>query len=52
MCDKINDTTKCNVRSVTPFLNTKNICPIEIDKHLTEVYGNGMNEASKMVTHV
>lgn len=37
----------CEVRTAYQFLNTKNICSVEIYRQLVEVYGEGvMNEGT------
>jgi hypothetical protein len=37
----------CEVRSVTRFLNAKNVCPAEIHRQIVEVHGEGvMNEGN------
>jgi hypothetical protein len=40
--------TDCDVRSVIRFLNTRNIRPAEIHRHLVEVYGEGVMNKGNM----
>jgi hypothetical protein len=43
MAALIQSPAKCEVRSVTRFLNAKGECPAEIHKQIVAVYGNVMN---------
>jgi hypothetical protein len=43
MAVPIQNPTKCEVRSVIRFLNTKGECPAEIHKQIVAVYGKVMN---------
>lgn len=38
---KIYSSATCEVRSVIQFLNAKNLCPVEIQREIVEVYGKG-----------
>jgi hypothetical protein len=44
MAAPIQSPAKCNVRSITPFLNAKGERPAEIHKQIIAVYGNVMNQ--------
>jgi hypothetical protein len=39
MNTKIENPTTCELRLVVRFLNAKNVCPVEIHRHIAEVYG-------------
>jgi hypothetical protein len=48
MAALIQSPTKCEVRSITRFLNAKHERPAEIHKQLVAVYGNIMNRQNVM----
>ena len=43
MAAPIQSTAKCDVRSVTQFLNAKGECLVEMRKQIVAVYGNVTN---------
>jgi hypothetical protein len=48
MAVPIQGPSKCEVRSIIRFLNTKGECPAEIQKQIVAVYGDIMNQQNVM----
>jgi hypothetical protein len=49
MAVPIQSPAKCEMRSITRFLNAKGERPVEIHKQIVAVYGNVMNQQNVMM---